>query len=328
MTTRLGPGLLALAAMVCSAPARAQNARPEVVASASSRQVEVGESFTVELKALSDQGETTTDPQLRPPTGFEISGPRVSTQTLAQFGGGRSTVKSGLGATWTLVATTPGTFTIPAPSVLWAGQRIAAAPMTIEVTPASGGRSRSNPFLLPGGPPLGWPFGPAPRPPADPLDDPDVPAERELSLPTPRLPHLLALPRKDRPSWRACPAIFYIYARTIRGAGGTTPRWPTSRVPCRRTRHRPAAYVIAAGPFTCACSIECALPLRAGELRPSSSARASPAVHLCGRVRESNVLHPGTGPPPTGFCRLLDRPTQLPSGSGVRSASTRADAVR
>ncbi|MEJ7732428.1 MAG: BatD family protein [Polyangiaceae bacterium] len=209
-------GLAGDAAVVCSAPARAQKRAPRGRGQRSSRQVEVGESFTVELKALSEQGETTSDPQLRPPTGFEISGPRISTQTLAQFGGGRSTVKSGLGATWTLVGTTPGTFTIPAPSVLWAGQRVTAAPMTIEVTAATGGRSRSNPFLLPGGPPLGWPFGPAPRPSADPLEDPDVPAERELSLPTApddRIFLRIALDKDKAVVGEQITASFYIYAR-------------------------------------------------------------------------------------------------------------------
>jgi hypothetical protein len=307
--------VLALAAVVCSTPARAQNARPEVIASASSRQVEVGESFTVELKALSEQGEATSDPQLRPPNGFEISGPRISTQTLAQFGGGRSTVKSGLGATWTLVATTPGTFTIPAPSVLWAGQRIAAAPMTIEVTPATAGRSRSNPFLLPGGPPLGWPFGPAPRPPADPLEDPDVPAERELSLPTApddRIFLRIALDKEKAVVGEQVTASFYIYSRYDFEAQERhdAPLADFLRVPLSQNPGTgPVAYAIAGGrTFTVRLLDRVALfPLRAGELTTGSFSARFTGRHLGRRVlRESNdptilVTEPPADGRPPGY---------------------------
>lgn len=314
MTARPWPALLAAATLLAPAPVRAQNARPEVVASLSSRQVEVGESFTVELKAMSDQGESTSDPQLRPPTGFEISGPRISTQTVAQFGGGKSTVKSGLGATWTLVASAPGTYTIPAPSVLWAGQRVAASPMPIEVVPATG-RSRSNPFLLPGGPTLGWPFGPSPRPSVDPLEDPDTPAEGELSLPTApddRIFLRIGLDKEKAVVGEQVTASFYIYARYDFEAQERhdAPLADFLRVPLSQNPGTgPVAYAIAGGhKFTVRLLDRVALfPLRAGELSTGSFSARFTGRHLGRRVlRESNdptilVADPPSNGRPPGY---------------------------
>jgi hypothetical protein len=197
----------------------AQGAKPEVTAVASARAVEVGEPFTIELKALSEQGDTTSDPQLRAPAGFTVSGPRISTQTMAQFGGGKNTVKSGLGATWTLVASTPGSFVIPAPSVSWNGQRLPAGPIPIEVTAATGTKPPASPFLLPGGPNLPWPFGSPPAPGksvGDQLDDSDVPDERELALDTAADDKIflrIAVDKKAAVVGEQVTASFFVYYR-------------------------------------------------------------------------------------------------------------------
>jgi hypothetical protein len=139
---------------------------PAVTSRITVNEVEVGEAFSVELKAMSETGESVSNPELRPPPGFSISGPMISTQSFMQFGGGARHVQSGIGATWNLVPSAPGTYTIPAPTVVWNGQRLKGSPMTIKVVP-QGSRPPRQPggFLFPGGMPGGslfgpnWPFG-------------------------------------------------------------------------------------------------------------------------------------------------------------------------
>lgn len=161
----LSPALLGVIAALLAllAPAAAL-AEPELVARASAAEVEVGEPFTVELKALVEQGEPIpSDPVLRPPAGISITGgPSLSSQTMAQFGPGGSSVRTGVGATWQLSAEKAGSFVIPAPSIRWGGKSLRANPISVTVVPATGRPRRpQNPFLLPGGP-MGsfpWPFG-------------------------------------------------------------------------------------------------------------------------------------------------------------------------
>lgn len=152
---------LSLALAALSANTVFAQSPPAVSASASENEVEVGETFTVELKALSESGDAVTDPQLRPPAGFSVSGPMISTQSYMQFGAGVRKSMSGIGATWSLVASTPGSFTIPAPSVAWNGQRLRAVPLVIKVVPqGSKPRRPTGGFLFPGGGSGGSPFGP------------------------------------------------------------------------------------------------------------------------------------------------------------------------
>ena len=162
---------------------------PQVTSQASETEVEVGEAFTVQLKAMSETAETVSAPELRPPAGFSISGPMISTQTFMQFGtGGRKTM-SGIGATWSLVASAPGNFTIPAPSVEWEGKRLRATPMSIKVVP-QGSKPRRQPggFLFPGGQPGGSPFGSNWPFPGFDIDEPDDPSGGDPSLALPRAP--------------------------------------------------------------------------------------------------------------------------------------------
>ncbi|MBW2453169.1 MAG: BatD family protein [Deltaproteobacteria bacterium] len=96
--------------------------RVDVSAGLSVDEVEVGEAFSVELKAMSERGSTPSNPSLQVPPGFSVSGPTVSSRTMAQFGTGGSVILRGIGASWTLVASETGIFTIRAPTVIIEGQ--------------------------------------------------------------------------------------------------------------------------------------------------------------------------------------------------------------
>lgn len=158
---------------------------PQVTSEVSEAEVEVGEAFTVQLKAMSETSETVSSPELRAPAGFSISGPMISTQTFMQFGAGGRRMTSGIGATWSLVASAPGSFTIPAPSVEWNGQRLRATPLSIKVVPQGTKPRRPGGFLMPGGSPFGgnWPF------PGFDIEDPDDAATPEPTLALARAPH-------------------------------------------------------------------------------------------------------------------------------------------
>jgi hypothetical protein len=181
-------GLPGAALLGAPSAAVAQTA-PDVTAQVSEPEVEVGEPFTVTLKAMSEDGAVASDPQLAPPSGFSVSGPMISTQSYMQFGTGGRRILQGIGATWTLVASAAGTFTIPAPSVAWNGQRIKAAPLSVKVAPQGTLKRRQSGFLFPGGSPFGgspfggsWPFGISGM--DDSLDD----FREEPSLALPRAP--------------------------------------------------------------------------------------------------------------------------------------------
>ncbi len=142
------------AVMVASSPARADG--PSLTTRATANQVEVGEPFRVELKAMVEQGDSMpSDPQIRPPGGFSVNGPSISSQTFINGIGRNAQVSVGMGATWELTGSKVGKFTIPAPSVVWKGKRYAGQKVTIEVVAPSGrphrGGRNNNPFLLPGG---------------------------------------------------------------------------------------------------------------------------------------------------------------------------------
>lgn len=173
---------------------------PQLTVRASADQVEVGEAFTIELKAMVAQGTTApSDPAIRPPAGFAVEGPSLSTQTIINGFGSRAQVRVGIGATWSLTAQKPGRYTIPAPTVMWNGKRLAGAPVPIEVLAASGrrrARPPQNPFLLPGGPGFGfrWPFQDEPR------DDDEINAAPELAMAKAPDPLVFVRAVVDKPS--------------------------------------------------------------------------------------------------------------------------------
>jgi len=153
---------------LCAGPrlARAQPSGADVSASLSTDEAEVGEPFTVELRAMVEGDSLPSDAQLYVPSGIDVSGPSVSTRVMSRFGSGGTYVKRGIGATWQLVAQRPGSYVIPAPTVMVGGERITAGrSMRVHVVPATG-RPRSRPSTSPFGfpSPFGMPGGSSPFP--------------------------------------------------------------------------------------------------------------------------------------------------------------------
>jgi len=136
-------------------------ARVEVSAGLSADEVEVGEAFTVELKAMTESGSTPSNPSLQVPPGFSVAGPSVSSRTMATFGSGGSVVMRGIGASWTLMASQTGTYTIASPTVIIEGQTYTATGrLRVKVVKkGSLSRRRRDPFgfQFPGAPKS--PFG-------------------------------------------------------------------------------------------------------------------------------------------------------------------------
>lgn len=202
--------------------ALAQAADLDVTAQASAREVEVGEPFTIQLKALTSKSDAQpSDPALRAPSGFVVSGPQIGSQSFMQFGAGGSVVKTGISATWQLVASAPGSYVIAAPSVLWRGKRVKANRITIEVTPATG-RSRrpQNPFLLPGGPGgifnMPWFSGPSDPAEEEQAEEPETNTNRDLALPAAPDPNLFLraiVDKNEAVVGEQVTLSFYIYHR-------------------------------------------------------------------------------------------------------------------
>ncbi|MFO0591280.1 MAG: BatD family protein [Polyangiaceae bacterium] len=135
---------------------------PQVTSKASDDEAEVGEPFTIEITAMSETDDPVSNPELRAPQGFSISGPSISQQSYFSFGAGGRKSYRGVGATWTLVGSTPGTFNIPAPTIQWNGQKLKGSPVTIKIVPQGTRPQRQQGgFLFPGMPGFGsnWPFG-------------------------------------------------------------------------------------------------------------------------------------------------------------------------
>jgi hypothetical protein len=155
--TLVTPWWLLLPLLLVTHAALAQGA-VEVSASVSTSEVEVGETFFVELKALVEEGEMPSSPRLRVPDGLRASGPSTSSRVTTYFGGGRSVVKQGIGATWRVAAERPGSFVIPAPTVSIGGREVAASSsLHVRVVPAGAG---GGPRGAPSSPsPFATPFG-------------------------------------------------------------------------------------------------------------------------------------------------------------------------
>lgn len=214
-TARLLPIALAL---LWANPAIAQQSGLDLSAQASASQVEVGEPFTIQLKALSDQNNSTaSDPELKAPSNFTVTGPQISSQSFMQLGPGGTVVRTGIGATWQLIAANPGSFMIQGPSVVWRGKRTKTNDISIEVVPASGRPRRQSPFLFPGGSGFNfpsWPFGQA-----EPSDDDrdDTPnASQDLAMSKAPDPNLFLRAVADKSSAVVGEQVtisFYVYYR-------------------------------------------------------------------------------------------------------------------
>jgi hypothetical protein len=116
----------------------------------SATRVEVGQRFSVQITCNLDAGsESPTNPKLPAPREISISGPSISTNQSIAFVNGQVTRKSGVTATWVLIATTTGRFRIGPPSIEVDGQRLVDRPIDITVVAAGsnpqGARQRRRP---------------------------------------------------------------------------------------------------------------------------------------------------------------------------------------
>jgi hypothetical protein len=172
--------------VVLVGPERAwAQSEPEITVRTSADRVETEEPFTLELKALVVNATSSPrDPELHAPRDFSVAGPSVSTQMMMNsFGGGSTALRSGIGATWQLIAHKQGKFVIPGPTVIWNGHRVAGPAVTVVVVKGTG-RPRpqpQSPFLFPGGP--GFPFPWFGRQVPEDIDEDESSAPSELSLP-------------------------------------------------------------------------------------------------------------------------------------------------
>jgi hypothetical protein len=120
---------------------------PEVSLRVDAEDIEMGESVTVTLTAMSEAaGAQPTDPQLKAPSGWVVTGPMISTQTQMSIINGRVTQRSGFRASWHVVPTTAGTFEVGPASFSLDRRRVTAGSVRVQVRPPSpGGPSKPKP---------------------------------------------------------------------------------------------------------------------------------------------------------------------------------------
>jgi len=168
---------LTAAALIAAAPAAKAQTSVQVETQVSTRRAEVGRPFRIQLTAMVDAGAgvTPSRPELKVPRGLTAQGPSISTQRHVSIVGGRIEQRAGITATWTIIGSRPGRFSIGPASVMLGGQKHAGNSVTVEIvptgsgTPPGGGRRRS-------------PFGPF-----DPFDPfapfPQLPQMPDFDLP-------------------------------------------------------------------------------------------------------------------------------------------------
>jgi BatD DUF11 like domain len=248
---------------------------PQITVQASATQVEVGEPFTIQLKAMVEQG----DPQpghgeINPPRDFNVVGQTESSQTLMQMGSGGTTVQVGRVIAWQLVGQRAGRFTIPAPTVEWNGRRVAGTSVAIEVVPATGQKRRqqpsNNPFLMPGGLPFPLPGYP---PDDDDASEPRVTPELAMpSAPDPQFFVRAIVDKKSAVVGQQITASVYIYAHVHRlqtVGDHDAPLADFLRIPLAKNPGTdPQVYAMVGGTRYIAKRIDqmAIFPLRAGDL--------------------------------------------------------------
>jgi hypothetical protein len=163
---------------------------PSVSSALEPREVEVGEPFVVTFTVTVDSSTPTpSNPVLPLPDGLQAGAPSVSSQTQISITPGHMIRKSGITATWQVVASREGTFGLGPPSVMWNGRKVQGNGMRVVVHPATpGGRQRHaapppNPFDPFGGlfPRLPNPFDtPTPEPEQEAVSDPELALDAPL----------------------------------------------------------------------------------------------------------------------------------------------------
>src|SRR5689334_13003135 len=128
----LGCMALVLAVGLC----RVVRAQPlDLQLQLSAREVAVGESFQVQLDALSNSDQSPSNPELVAPNTFEMRGPSVGTRQQVSINGFNMVTQNGISASWVLKATRPGVFTIGPASVQLGGQQVRSEAAQIRVLP-------------------------------------------------------------------------------------------------------------------------------------------------------------------------------------------------
>ena len=173
----------AVAAVVLAAPSVALAV--EVQTAVSTKRVGVGDTFIVQLTAMSDgsAGNRVSDARLPLPPGMTATAPSASPQSQVSIVNGQMSQHTGVIVTWTVTANKVGSFRVGPPSVTLGVERAQGSVIAIEVAPAGaspgGGTQRQRRsfdpfnFMDPFG--NGSPFGNSPFPPGfnfkSPFDD-------------------------------------------------------------------------------------------------------------------------------------------------------------
>jgi hypothetical protein len=116
----------------------AQGHAPRLGTTVQPAEVEVGETFAVQLSAMSEGGSAipASDPHLPRTPGLVLrSGPNITTQTQVRMSGGTVVQSMGIVATWHLEARRAGRFRVGPPSVQWGGRKLESNTVEITVLP-------------------------------------------------------------------------------------------------------------------------------------------------------------------------------------------------
>lgn len=165
-------------------------AEPSLQTQVSARQVEVGQTFQVQVTcSLDDNSESPSAPRLPVPAGVTVQGPGTSTQQSISIVNGQMTRQSSLVLTWNLEASSPGKLRIGPASVIIDGKRLVARPVDITVVPA-GAAPRSGRANR-----RGFPFGMIDPLGGDPFSAPMFPSIPGMNVdPRPELDEIPAHP--------------------------------------------------------------------------------------------------------------------------------------
>jgi hypothetical protein len=116
----------------------------DIETSVDASEVEVGDRFHVTLQVMSESGRAEA-PDLGAHQGFAVSAPSITPSEFRMSINGRSSVKRGISATWTLRADKEGTFTIGPPSATLNGAKVTSNPVRVRVV-KKGSLQRMDPW--------------------------------------------------------------------------------------------------------------------------------------------------------------------------------------
>lgn len=129
-------------------------AQPRVSSKLDADEVEAGDAFTLTLEASVEGNEEAHSPRLIVPRGIIKTLPTLTTKRRMQVGGGTSSFEQTLTATWQLIASEPGAYTIRAPTVMVGSREVSSgSSLRVTVHPSGSGlaprRSQSTrPFPI------------------------------------------------------------------------------------------------------------------------------------------------------------------------------------